>query len=290
MTADEFSNQFDVLYSNITSNQAPGLTEYEKSVFLTKAQDEIVKNYFTANSKGNNIGQGFDDSAKRQADFATLIKNFSATLSLDYANSDIFPTTSPFIWHGSILEGEGNNKSVPSITNKKGASTTIKMPSDMMCILNETTKVRRGGTLANGANAYTGGKDEFLVTVPIRYDEYDRLASKPFKRPLKNQAWRMISSADRVADIVIGPSDYFLQYICRYVRKPKPIIVGDLDELTIGGYEYGTSGTNTTSGCELDSIIHEDILQRAVELAKVAWTATGQDNVQLMMQAGQRSE
>ena len=43
-------------------------------------------------------------------------------------------------------------------------------------------------------------------------------------------------------------------------------------------------------GCELDPILHEDILQRAVELAKVAWTATGQDNAQMVMAAGQRSE
>ena len=46
MTAEEFSQEFDILYNNIASNQAPGLTEYEKSVFLTKAQDEIIKNYF----------------------------------------------------------------------------------------------------------------------------------------------------------------------------------------------------------------------------------------------------
>ena len=37
MKSEEFNNQFDVLYNNITSNQAPGLNEYEKSVFLTKA-------------------------------------------------------------------------------------------------------------------------------------------------------------------------------------------------------------------------------------------------------------
>jgi len=37
MTVEEFSNQFDVLFNNITSNAAPGLNEYEKSVFLTKA-------------------------------------------------------------------------------------------------------------------------------------------------------------------------------------------------------------------------------------------------------------
>ena len=45
MTTQEFSNEFDVLYNNIMSNQAPGLDEYEKSVFLTKAQNEILKNY-----------------------------------------------------------------------------------------------------------------------------------------------------------------------------------------------------------------------------------------------------
>jgi len=37
------------------SNQAPGLNAYEKSVFLTKAQNEIVKNYCSARSKGNNL-------------------------------------------------------------------------------------------------------------------------------------------------------------------------------------------------------------------------------------------
>ena len=39
MTNQEVSNEFDILYNNVTSNQAPGLDEYEKSVFLTKAQD-----------------------------------------------------------------------------------------------------------------------------------------------------------------------------------------------------------------------------------------------------------
>jgi hypothetical protein len=37
MTAIEMSNEFDVLYNNINSPSALGLTEYEKSVFLTRA-------------------------------------------------------------------------------------------------------------------------------------------------------------------------------------------------------------------------------------------------------------
>ena len=37
MTAQEFSDQFDVFYNNLNSNQAPGLDEYEKSVLITRA-------------------------------------------------------------------------------------------------------------------------------------------------------------------------------------------------------------------------------------------------------------
>ena len=72
MTLSEFSKEFDILYNNIMSNQAPGLSEWEKSVFLTNAQLEILKNYF--NPAGNKYQQGFDDSSKRQIDFSNVIE------------------------------------------------------------------------------------------------------------------------------------------------------------------------------------------------------------------------
>jgi len=81
MTPEEFDNMFDVLYNNITSNQAPGLNAYEKSVFLTKAQDEIWKNYFNPKSKGNNLQEGFDDNAKRQIDFSMLTSVYKKAAS-----------------------------------------------------------------------------------------------------------------------------------------------------------------------------------------------------------------
>lgn len=80
MTNQEFSNEFDVLYNNIMSNQAPGLDEYEKSVFLTKAQDEIVKNYF--NPKGNKYQEGFDGNEKRQIDFSMIMRSNKYHLGL----------------------------------------------------------------------------------------------------------------------------------------------------------------------------------------------------------------
>jgi hypothetical protein len=72
MTNQEFSNEFDVFYNNIMSNAAPGLNEYEKSVFLTNAQNEMVKAYF--NPKGNKYLEGLDDSKKRAIDFSTLMR------------------------------------------------------------------------------------------------------------------------------------------------------------------------------------------------------------------------
>lgn len=46
MTTEEFKREFDILYNNIMSNQAPSIDAYEKSVFLTKAQEEIVASIY----------------------------------------------------------------------------------------------------------------------------------------------------------------------------------------------------------------------------------------------------
>lgn len=247
MTIPEFSDQFDVLYNNVTSNQAPGLNEYEKSLFLTKAEKEIVKNHFTANSKGNDIGQGFDDSAKRQADFSVLMKTGTCT----------------------AVEAA----SAPAKIDDR--SSVYTYPTDVFIVINETVKV---GTA-------------YKQVIPLRYDEYTRLMSKPYKRPLKNQVWRLMNSgsvsgstATKTVEIIAGPAETISSYSVRYVRTPAPIIVGNLDGLTIDGV------STVSTVCEIDPILHEDILQRAVELAKVAWTATGQDNAQMVLQAGQRSE
>lgn len=86
MTTQEFSNMFDTLLNSYNTAAIFGeaasksdivLDEYEKSVFLTQAQDYIIKSYFdrTLNSQG----QGFDDSTRRQVDFSTLIKVSTAS-------------------------------------------------------------------------------------------------------------------------------------------------------------------------------------------------------------------
>lgn len=57
MTLDELDVEFDILFNNITSNKAPGLNALEKSIFLTEAQDLLVKEYYTDSIKGFEVNE-----------------------------------------------------------------------------------------------------------------------------------------------------------------------------------------------------------------------------------------
>lgn len=245
----EWEQRFDVLFNNITSNQAPGLLTYEKCVLLTKGQDEVIKNHLSPNSQGNTLKEGFDGSAKRQIEFSTLTTISTITDVSEAARFD-----------------------------PRENSRSIDLPSGIMAIVSEIAQVTRNDNKTD------------LVVKPLRFDEYNRLMSRPYARPLERQAWRLISSdGTGRADIVVGPVDTLTKYTVSYIRKPKPIIIGNLEGMTLDGYTYG-EGENQTQGCELDPILYEEILQRAIELAKVAWTSTGAESAQMIVQTGQRSE
>ena len=250
MTAIEFSDQFDVMYNNIMSNAAPGLNEYEKSVFLTKAQDEVVKNYF--NPKGNKYQEGFDGSAKRQIDFSKLMKSSSISLSTSNTSFD-------------------------------ARAKVGTLPADVLVVINEVITLTSGGSPAGTRQV-----------IPITYEEYTRLMSKPYKEPLKNQAWRLITGQTSAAtiEVIINNNDIAKSpaYKIRYVRKPNPIVVANLASAVGDGVSVG--GVSVMTECELDASIHQEILQRAVELAKAAYATdqSGQAQLQNQMTVGQRSE
>ena len=145
------------------------------------------------------------------------------------------------------------------------------MPEDVFLIINETLTTD------------TGVKQ----VVPISFDEYSRLMSKPYKEPLKYQAWRLVTkgsgSDNVVVEVIPHSGETVSKYTVRYVRRPKPIVLVNLAS------EYGNvsiNGVSTVSECELNPLIHEEILQRAVELAKIVYTGDANG----LLQAGQRSE
>lgn len=72
MTLLEFSDQFDILFDSIAGKSAPGFDAYEKSVYLTKAQLEIVKNHYDPTSNAKQ--KGFENTEKRRVDIKELVK------------------------------------------------------------------------------------------------------------------------------------------------------------------------------------------------------------------------
>lgn len=239
MTTQEFNTEFDVLYNNIASNGAPGINEYEKSVFLTKAQNELIKAYFLKVS--NKLQSGYDDNALQQTNFSNLI------VLKTYQNNDL------------------EEAKYSSIANSK----SVVIPKNSLFILNEQLLVTD-----------TNNKNKTLIVVPINGDAYSRLLSKPFKRPLKNQAWRldvnMESTEDeQYADLIPTAGTTIKGYQIRYVKKPTPIILTTLEDgITIDGeFEEMT--------CKLNPILHQEVLQRAVELAKASYTGELTNMLQL---------
>ena len=155
MLAEEFSQEFDILYNNISSNQAPGLTEYEKSVFLTKAQDEIIKNYFTGKPNGNKYQEGIEDSAKRYSDFSCLIT--VATIPIDATATNTIDSRRQVVKLPEDLMISLNEKfeilkDTAAITLEKGFYPEI----NYFCIGNG------GSTLASGVKGYTYSRHSAL--------------------------------------------------------------------------------------------------------------------------------
>lgn len=78
MTTQEFSNQFDTLLNSYNQQEEFGnqgkqsivLDEYEKSVFLTQAQEDIIKAYYS----GQYQQDQFDSTEQAKRAMASLIK------------------------------------------------------------------------------------------------------------------------------------------------------------------------------------------------------------------------
>lgn len=78
MTLDEFSDEFDVLVTHYLGVPNSTFNEYEKSVFLTQAQEALIKEIYS-----NPLG-GFEDTEEHRRALSSLIK----TKKLDPIGTD----------------------------------------------------------------------------------------------------------------------------------------------------------------------------------------------------------
>ena len=227
MNVQEFSKRFDVLYDNITSKSAPGLNEYEKSVFLSSAQEEIIKNYLDGSITLDKTD--IDTSVEKYLGISELIEPVTASVSTD----------------------------------------TVSLPYKVFYILNEslTATFTDGTVYNNNVNS-------------ISDKQYQLFQSKIYLNPPKRTVYRLLygdgdntnTNIKLVLHNKFKPSTYTKEYSARIVKKPSPIVLEDFEsDPELSGLNLTVEGVNTVTECELNSIVHPEILNRAVELAKSAY-------------------
>lgn len=337
MNIPEFSTEFDVLFNNITSNQAPGLNEYEKSVFLTKAQSQLINEYF--NNRTDGVGGGFDGSQKRQYEFSSLINTVTLTPTRSVSKLDersvtyIFPSDYFLSVNEIIKDGKYqysifpityaeyqtlmlkpynfpvkravwrlfttkvvNSSAAPNIDDIlfiwPSTSTTLRVkPNTNKNLTHLIIKLTSGSgspsiTYEDGVVTVTIGTETFdsytswedvcgalnsLSDSPITFSvesSYEEKNTTSKEEIIYSECFTVLSNGSCPVAEIIGRFRGPIIYTLRYIKRPTPIILEDLTnygtDLTIGGEFRATP-------CELPEETHQEILERAVTLAKIAW-------------------
>lgn len=216
MTLMEFSNEFDTLLQSYSEDFKLGkqniinIDEYEKSIFLTKAQEDIVVELYTGRGP---LATSFEESEEVRRYLSPLITTAECKPSDDNSNELI-------------------------------GSNTFKLPDDLLYIVFEVCD--------------TATKKNIPI-YPVAHDDIHKILHNPFRGPSSNRVLRV--DHNNMVDLISRTSDAIISYNIRYIRKPSPIIlVNLLDDVSI-------NTKRITSECELDSILHRRILERAVALA-----------------------
>jgi len=170
--------------------------EYEKSVFLTNAQEDIVLSLYT----GRNMTlESFENTEERRRYLSNLVREAILT-----------PITTT---NGNVLGMESNSK-------------FFTLPEDLWFITYEAIKVNN---TCKEDCAYIN----FLEVIPITQDEYHKIKRNPFRGTNSRRALRLDLS-DNVIEVICNKA--ILYYYIRYIKKCNPIVLINLpDNLSIQG-------------------------------------------------------
>lgn len=183
MTTEEFSNEFDTLLNSYSTIEAFGKTpstveldEYEKSVFLTKAQEEIVIDMY--NGK-NPFGDSFEKTEEIRRYLSTLIKTYTTT-----------------------------DKKV-GYTGLSKSSVFFELPKDdLWFITYESVNLKDDGL------GCMSGED--ISVIPITQDEYHRIRKNPFRGTNERRALRLDWSDKVVEIVSkYNVESYLIRYLSR---------------------------------------------------------------------------
>lgn len=221
MSPKEFSDNFDVLFNSYAVNAGFGVNNTPYEL------DEYEKSVLLTAAQN-----------------AVVIGLYDGTL-----NGDSLEKTEELRRCLDALIKTCNPTEVAKENNISDKSQLFKLPEDLWFITYES---------ANLVNApYCEGNTEIGV-IPMKQDEWYRSKDNPFRMPNKRKAVRL-DAGDRLVELI---SAYPIErYVVRYIRKPNPIVLIDLEEgLFIDGF-------NKVTECELSTVVHDIILEKAVQLA-----------------------
>ena len=216
MNIQEFSNSFDTLLQPYIAKESfseqnnLAFDEYEKSIFLTKAQEQIVLELY----------QELEQSEEVRKYLSNLIK------------------TDNYVPVGDQDE---------TLINNNFKSYKVEISNDILFMIYEQC------TLSDENNCIN---NKIVSVVPTIHDDLDKVLKNPFKSPNNRKVIRL--DFDNKIELI---SKYNISnYKVRYLKKPNPIILVKLEDLNIDKKQEVSNG-------ETNPILHERIVQRAVQLA-----------------------
>lgn len=241
MNINQLSSQFDVLvdsyrrFKALDKQEMPDsleFNEYDKSLFLTAAQDELVIDYYS----GKRIADSFEETEETRRALAELVI------------------------HREITVSEAN----PSSLTKH--SYTYTLPDKLWFIVYEGAVLDLEGS--DACEDAINGIGEGAIIVPARYDELHSLLGNPFRGPKGNRVLRLDKTGNQVELISINHP--IAKYVLRYIEQPSPIVLVDLPEdLNIRGINTATECQLPT---QLHQVILERAVANAVRSKLTART------------------
>ena len=216
MNVQEFSNSFDTLLQPYIAKESfseqnnLAFDEYEKSIFLTKAQEQIVLELY----------QELEQSEEVRKYLSNLIKT-----------------------DNYVPVGEQDE----TLINNNFKSYKVEISNDILFMIYEQCTLNDENNCIN---------NKIISVVPTIHDDLDKVLKNPFKSPNNRKVIRL--DFDNKIELI---SKYNISnYKVRYLKKPNPIILVKLEDLNIDKKQEVSNG-------ETNPILHERIVQRAVQLA-----------------------
>lgn len=185
MTTQEFSDSFDTLlnsyntqaqFGNQTSIRDIALDEYEKSLYLTKAQEEVVVNLYNGKNPYND---SFENTEELRRYLDSLVRTKTYTEEDKYDSIGVSPD-----------------------------STFYKLPDDLAFIIMEQI-IFSDEELGCYNNSIAG-------VYPVTHDEYSKVRNNPFRGATKYKAIRLDSGdniVEIISKYKIG--EYLLRYLSK---------------------------------------------------------------------------